>query len=132
MSDDEPAKRSRKRPAEPPAPAARAPGDESEHEPAAEARGEEQVTKLPRQRTLVNNPRQGYKIVEDRNTWSMVIAFEQKPDQATLDLVKQHGFKWSPERKAWTQYLNHEARVAAEKLDHRLSAGHAQAEGMGV
>ena len=49
--------------------------------------------------------------------------FEGKPDETTCQLLKAHGFKWSPSRdgKPWVRHLNNaglwHAKMVREKLD---------------
>ena len=64
---------------------------------------------------------QGYTYREDTEENRIMFLFPGKPDDDTRQLLKGHGFRWSPTRKAWVRMLNGRGRFAAmcvrEKLD---------------
>lgn len=63
----------------------------------------------------------GYVYFEDVADNRLGFRFEGKPDSDTRDMLKRHGFKWSPSRTAWVRQLNnaglHGAREVRAKLD---------------
>lgn len=66
---------------------------------------------------------QGYTYREDTEENRVMFVFEGKPAEATRELLKRNGFKWSPSRdgKPWVRHLNnaglYHARVVREALD---------------
>lgn len=48
--------------------------------------------------------------------------FPGKPDDDTRQLLKGHGFRWSPTRKAWVRMLNGRGRYAAMRVREKLDA----------
>ena len=65
----------------------------------------------------------GYTYREDTAENRVMFIFEGKPDEATRQLLKAHGFKWSPSRdgKPWVRHLNNaglwSAKIVRGKLD---------------
>jgi Domain of unknown function (DUF3560) len=65
----------------------------------------------------------GYTYREDTEENRVMFIFEGKPDEATRQVLKRNGFKWSPSRegKPWVRHLNnaglYHAKVVREVLD---------------
>lgn len=53
-------------------------------------------------------------IIEDTADDRLRIVFPGKPDASTRDLLKRHGFKWSPMNSAWQRQLTGNARFAVK------------------
>ena len=65
---------------------------------------------------------QGYTYREDTEENRIMFLFPGKPDDDTRQLLKGHGFRWSPTRKAWVRMLNNPGRYAAMRVRERLDA----------
>ena len=69
----------------------------------------------------------GYIYREDTEENRVMFIFEGKPNEATRELLKRNGFKWSPSRaaKPWVRHLNnaglYHAKVVRGVLDHDAS-----------
>ena len=48
--------------------------------------------------------------------------FEGKPAKDTRDVLKRHGFRWSPTRSAWVRQLTGNAQWAAKDVIRHLEA----------
>ena len=61
-----------------------------------------------RQRADVERVGQGFTYREDTEENRVMFVFDGKPDDATRELLKSHGFRWSPKRdgKPWVRQLN--------------------------
>ncbi len=62
----------------------------------------------------------GYIYREDAEENRVMFRFEGKPEPEIRTLLKSHGFKWSPTRRAWVRMLNNMGRYAAERVRHEL------------
>ncbi len=64
----------------------------------------------------------GYVYREDVADNRIHFVFEGKPDADVRQLLKAHGFKWSPSRGAWVRQLNgnslYNARLVKKALDN--------------
>ncbi|MDX3893488.1 DUF3560 domain-containing protein [Pusillimonas sp.] len=58
----------------------------------------------------------GYEYVEDIEENRAMFIFEGKPAKATRDMLKRHGFRWSPTRGAWVRQLNNAAVLQAKAV----------------
>ena len=65
---------------------------------------------------------QGYTYREDTEENRIMFLFPGKPDDDTRQLLKGHGFRWSPTRKAWVRMLNNPGRYAAMRVREKLDA----------
>tara|TARA_R100000306_G_scaffold58095_1_gene56454 strand:- start:19838 stop:20755 length:918 start_codon:yes stop_codon:yes gene_type:complete len=65
----------------------------------------------------------GYEYAEDVEENRAMFIFEVKPAKATRDMLKRHGFRWSPTRGAWVRQLNNaavwQAKAAMRILDEQ-------------
>lgn len=70
----------------------------------------------------------GYTLREDREENRIMFIFPGKPGEEVREMLKHHGFKWSPRRSAWVRMLNENGRRHAgyvrEKLAEMLWEGH--------
>jgi hypothetical protein len=55
----------------------------------------------------------GYKVTENQEDNRIWFEFDEKPIPAICQIMKQHGFKWSPSRRAWVRMLNQAGRTHA-------------------
>ncbi|MFW7341845.1 DUF3560 domain-containing protein [Pollutimonas sp. H1-120] len=51
----------------------------------------------------------GYAYAEDAEENRVMFMFEGKPEKATREILKRHGFRWSPTRSAWVRQLSNAA-----------------------
>jgi hypothetical protein len=63
-----------------------------------------------------------YKLVQDAEENRLMFYFDGKPTEEIRKILKSHGFKWSPSRKAWVRMITANAmysvRLAMEALDN--------------
>ena len=53
------------------------------------------------------------------------VSFDEKPDESTLNCLKEYGFRWSPRRKKWAHNCGTPTRSAVnvnpwEKYEHAI------------
>lgn len=58
----------------------------------------------------------GGKVHLDYDDNRIRIAHDTKPDKATIDKLKSHGFRWSPSNKAWQRQLTSAAKNAVVQI----------------
>lgn len=61
------------------------------------------------ERAPVNVQGTGYAYAEDVEENRVMFMFEGKPEKTTREILKRHGFRWSPTRGAWVRQLNNAA-----------------------
>ena len=61
----------------------------------------------------------GYR--EDTDENRVMFTFPGKPSADVRDVLKAHGFKWSPSRSAWVRQLSNAGIYAAQQVKARLS-----------
>lgn len=71
--------------------------------------------------------RQGYTITENPEDNRLWVSFDQKPAKAVCEVMRRHGFRWSPSRMAWVRMLKSGIRSFAvscimSELEPLLSA----------
>lgn len=64
----------------------------------------------------------GYELVENAEIGRIQFVFEGKPDENIRNLLKSHGFRWSPSQGAWQRMLNDNGRYAAKQVRDELDA----------
>ena len=69
---------------------------------------------------------QGYIYREDPQENRAMFLFEGKPAKDTRDLLKRHGFRWSPTRSAWVRQLTGNAQWAAQDVIRALNRAQPQ------
>ena len=57
-----------------------------------------------------------YTYREDTEENRILFEFSGKPDEATRTILKKHGFRWNPTRKAWVRQLTGNGRWAAQSV----------------
>lgn len=62
----------------------------------------------------------GYTYREDPQENRAMFLFDAKPEKATRDVLKRHGFRWSPSRNAWVRQLTGKAKWAAREAIRAL------------
>ena len=60
-------------------------------------------------------------VVENVEENRIQIFFPGKPDRETRDILKSHGFRWSPRNMAWQRHLNSAGKWAAEAVLTKLN-----------
>ena len=63
---------------------------------------------------------EGYIITEDADDNRILFEFDTKPSRDVCKIMRQSGFKWSPNRGAWVRMLNNAARWAAERAAEQI------------
>lgn len=58
----------------------------------------------------------GYTYREDPQENRAMFLFDAKPEKDTRDVLKRHGFRWSPTRSAWVRQLTGNAQWAARDV----------------
>ena len=64
----------------------------------------------------------GITVEEDAETMRIKIIFPGKPDEATREILKSHGFRWAPSVSAWQRQLNANGKYAAKQVLAQLGA----------
>jgi hypothetical protein len=65
----------------------------------------------------------GVNVEENAEQMRVQLRFPDKPDATTRDMLKSHGFRWSPSQNAWQRQLNNNGRYAARQIMEQLSRG---------
>ncbi len=63
----------------------------------------------------------GFSIIENSELMRLQIIFDEKPDEATRELLKSHGFKWAPSQSAWQRVLNDNAKYALKRVLEKIA-----------
>lgn len=63
----------------------------------------------------------GYAYTEDVEENRVMFMFEGKPEKVTREILKHHGFRWSPTRGAWVRQLNNAAIWQAKAVMQLLN-----------
>ena len=62
----------------------------------------------------------GVRLFENRQARVMALKFDERPPQAVIDRVKEHGYRWNPEHSVWTHSFDSDSamatRIEAERL----------------
>lgn len=61
-----------------------------------------------------------YTYREDTAENRVMFEFDGKPSLEVRNVLKRHGFKWSPRRLAWVRYLNNNGLYAAQEVRKQL------------
>lgn len=61
-----------------------------------------------------------FKVVENTDIMRLQIIFDGKPPAKARDLLKYHGFRWSPKNGAWQRQLTNNARYAYKQIREAL------------
>lgn len=64
----------------------------------------------------------GITVEEDAEAMRIKIIFPGKPDEATREILKSHGFRWAPSVSAWQRQLNANGKYAAKQVLAQISA----------
>lgn len=70
----------------------------------------------------VEYPNLGFTLVRNREIDRLQLIFDGKPPEETRNLLKSHGFKWSPSNLAWQRLLNGQAESSLYRLIINLQA----------
>ena len=46
--------------------------------------------------------------------------FDNKPEAEIRDILKKHGFKWSPKNSCWQRQLTNNAKYALSQVNYNL------------
>lgn len=61
------------------------------------------------------------RLIENSETRTLDIAFEAKPDRATIALLRAGSFRWNRERRVWSRALSDGAHFKARQIAEMLS-----------
>lgn len=61
-----------------------------------------------------------FQVVENVNLMRLQLIFEGKPSEAARDILKHHGFKWSPANQAWQRQLTDNAKYTLDRIKPQL------------
>ena len=93
-----------------PKPESSAPGDNT---PPADGTGKHYG---PPYKAIFTSADKGFELGENRRFKQRVFTFKDKPDEAVLAALKEHGFTYRPAEKAWTTEATAESRVLTDRL----------------
>ena len=57
-----------------------------------------------------------FKVVENTELMRLQLFFDGKPDEETRDIVKKHGFRWSPKNGCWQRQLTANGKYALKEV----------------
>ena len=63
-----------------------------------------------------------FKVVENTEIMRLQLLFDGIPEASTREVLKKHGFRWSPSQKAWQRLLNDNARYSVKRIKKELTA----------
>ena len=66
----------------------------------------------------------GFKVERDVEDTRMNLFFDDVPESGVRELLKRNGFKWSPNRSAWTRQLTPNAESSLRRLVNNLKEYH--------
>lgn len=55
-------------------------------------------------------------MVENTELMRLQLFFDGKPDEKTRDIVKKHGFRWSPKNGCWQRQLTANGKYALKEV----------------
>ena len=61
-----------------------------------------------------------FKVIENTDIMRLQIIFNGKPPAGARDLLKSHGFRWSPKNGAWQRQLTNNAKYAYKQIKEDL------------
>ena len=101
--------------------------DEGAQVPAQENDGSEDQGKNwgPPYKAIFSNAAKGFEMGENRRFKQRVFKFREKPDSNTIATLKDNGFTYRPEEKAWTIPANAATRELSDQLAREF-AGESQ------
>lgn len=62
-----------------------------------------------------------FKVVENAEIMRLQLFFDGIPEANTREVLKKHGFRWSPSNKAWQRLLNDNARYSLRQIKKELT-----------
>jgi hypothetical protein len=78
----------------------------------------------------------GVRLFENKQGRVMAIAFDEKPAQPVIDLIKEEGYRWNPTDRVWTHAIQRDTamgtRIDAERLYHEICQMIRQDKGAGA
>ena len=63
-----------------------------------------------------------FKVVENTEIMRLQLLFDGIPEASTREILKKHGFRWSPSNKAWQRLLNDNAKYSLKQIKKELTA----------
>jgi hypothetical protein len=77
----------------------------------------------PPYKAIFTSSAKGFEMGENRRFKQRVFKFTDKPDTETLAALKDNGFTYRPEEKAWTIHADAESRLLTDRLALQFAAG---------
>lgn len=62
-----------------------------------------------------------FRVVENTENMRLQIFFDGKPECEVRDILKSHGFRWSPSQSAWQRQLTDNARYALKNVIEQMN-----------
>ena len=62
-----------------------------------------------------------FKVIENTEIMRLQLVFDGKPEESIRNILKSHGFKWSPSNSAWQRQLTDNAKYALKQIKAELS-----------
>ena len=63
-----------------------------------------------------------FQVVENTEIMRLQLIFPEKPAVEVREILKRHGFRWSPKNEAWQRQLNANGRIAMRNVTRALKA----------
>jgi hypothetical protein len=77
--------------------------------------------KVQATKTITDKVVNGVRIFENTGANRLQLIFDCKPSAEVRQLLKAHGFRWSPTEGAWQRHISRQALYSAESIAERLS-----------
>ena len=77
----------------------------------------------PPYKAIFTSSAKGFEMGENRRFKQRVFKFNDKPDAETLAALKDNGFTYRPEEKAWTIHADAESRLLTDRLALQFAGG---------
>lgn len=62
-----------------------------------------------------------FTVIENVEIMRLQLLFDGIPDESIRDILKRHGFRWSPKNKAWQRQLTDNARYSLKQVKEQLN-----------
>jgi hypothetical protein len=79
----------------------------------------------PPYKAVYTSSAKGFELGENRRYKQRVFKFSERPDDQTIAVLKDNGFTYRPEEKAWTIHADNASRLLSDQLAARF-AGQSQ------
>lgn len=94
--------------------------EKAEGQSFAERVGQRKYTPAPDPFGIAKDNLAGVRLFQSKRDRQMAIKFDEKPDQAVIDRLKEAGYRWNPNDMIWARPVRSDSamstRIEAEKL----------------